>query len=515
MAATQTVPQQPHVRNLATEITSRHGVVTLCGFGIHIQVDRGHLLLADGIGKDRRQARLPRVGHGLKRLVMVGSHGMVSLDALRWLADQDVAFVMLKRNGSVLATTGPVRPSDVRLRRAQALALHSDVGLRIARGLIDQKLAAQEQIARNRLHDSESGDAIANARHELSKTESIDQIRLFESHAASAYWTAWRSLPITYPKVDLRRIPNHWRFFGTRCSPLTGSPRLAVNPANSILNYLYAVLESESRLALAALGLDPGIGVLHLDTPRRDSLACDLMEPVRPNVDAYLFDWVSREPLRRDWFFEQRDGNCRLMGSFAARLAETAPAWGRAVAPFAEWIAQTLWSTRPQTTRPVSPATRLTQTRRSQAREGYGVLPSQPQIRPPAVCRTCGVAIKSGRNYCRTCAVSYSRKGLVEAAKLGRIAGHSPDARARQAEKQRGHAAAVKAWNRLDKPDWLTEQAYRTRIQPLLPGVTVPAIASALGVSEPYAAKIRAGRYEPHPRHWQILARIAGLTPAR
>src|SRR6185369_18013626 len=98
----------------------------------------------------------------------------------------------------------------------------------------------------------------------------------------------------------------------------------AVNPANAILNYLYAVLESETRLAITALGLDPGLGVLHVDTPRRDSLACDLMEPVRPVIDAYLFDWISRSPLRREWFYEQRDGNCRLMGPFAALLSETA-----------------------------------------------------------------------------------------------------------------------------------------------------------------------------------------------
>jgi hypothetical protein len=48
---------------------------------------------------------------------------MVSLAALRWLADQDAAFVMLDRDGSVLATTGPVRSSDAKLRRAQALAI--------------------------------------------------------------------------------------------------------------------------------------------------------------------------------------------------------------------------------------------------------------------------------------------------------------------------------------------------------------------------------------------------------
>jgi hypothetical protein len=100
-----------------------------------------------------------------------------------------------------------------------------------------------------------------------------------------------------------------------------------------MLNYLYAVLESESRLAAAALGLDPGNGVLHVDTPARDSLACDLTEVVRPQVDAFLIDWITRETLKREWFLEQGDGNCRLMAQLAIKLSETAPIWGRAIAP--------------------------------------------------------------------------------------------------------------------------------------------------------------------------------------
>ena len=99
--------------------------------------------------------------------------------------------------------------------------------------------------------------------------------------------------------------------------------------------------------------------MLHVDTSARDSLACDLMEPIRPQVDAYLLDWITRQPLRREWFFEQRDGNCRLMGSFAARLSETAQLWRRAVAPVAEWVARAFWSTIRIPDVPI--ATRLTQ----------------------------------------------------------------------------------------------------------------------------------------------------------
>jgi len=476
-----------------------------------VRVDRGHLVLEDGIGV-RQKIRFPRVGHGIRRLVIIGSDGIVSLAALRWLADQDAAFVMLDRDGSVLATTGPVRPSDARLRRAQSLAHHSGIALRIARELIRRKLIGQEKVAREKLCDSATADIIAQARVEVERAATIAAIRQYESQAASAYWSAWRDVPVIFPQRDIRRVPDHWRTFRTRKSPLTGSPRLAVNPVNAMLNYLYALLESESRLALAALGLDPGIGVLHVDTPSRDSFACDLMEPVRPAVDAYLFDWITRETLRREWFFEQRDGNCRLMGSFAVQLSKTTPMWGNAVAPIAEWVSRTLWSTLPKPARQIYPATRLTQSRRRQSRglqstDSTGL--SAP--RPPRVCCTCGTPIKRSRKSCSTCALAASRLGLIEAAKLGRIATHSPKAEVLRAATQRRHRAALKAWHSSRQPDWLNADVYRDKIQPRLSGVTVPTISSALGVSDPYATDIRAGRRIPHPRHWQELARLVGI----
>jgi len=503
MAATETLRQLPEL------LQPRHGVLTLVGYGITARVDRGHLILQDGIGPERREARLPRVGHGLRRLVVIGSDGCVSLAALRWLADQDASFVMLERDGSVLATTGPVRPSDARLRRAQALAGRSGTGLRIARELISRKLVGQEQVARHGLLDATTAEAIARFREALATADTMEAIRLLESRAGAAYWTAWHNLPITFPKNDLRRVPDHWRTFGTRKSPLSGSPRLAANPANAILNYLYAVLESEARLAAAALGLDPGIGVLHVDTPARDSLACDLMEPVRPQVDAYVLDWITRQPLRPEWFFEQRDGNCRLMGSFAVRLSETAPTWARAVAPVAEWLARSLWSEMPKPAREAAPATHLTQRHR---RESRGSSPS-PQTNPPrpqSVCRMCGKPITPECSYCALCAVTVSREGLREVAQLGRVIAQSPEAQARRAATKRRHDAARRAWRPSSQPAWLDEQTYGQRIQPRLRAVTIPAIAAALGVSEPYAADIRAGRRRPHPRHWQALARIAG-----
>jgi len=496
--------------SVTTNVAPKHGVITLYGYGITVCVDRGHLLLEDGIGTDRRQSRLPRVGHGLRRLVLIGSDGMVSLAALRWLADQDAAFVMLDRDGSVLATTGPVRPSDARLRRAQAMAIDSGAALQIARELIDQKLAGQEQVARNKLLDTTTAKTIAQFRSEVATADTISTIRLLESQGAAAYWSAWRTLPINFPKNDMLRVPEHWRTFGTRKSFLSGSPRLATNPPNAMLNYLYALLESETRLGAASLGLDPGLGFWHVDTPARDSLACDLMEPVRPKVDAFLLDWITREPLARQWFFEQRDGNCRLMAPFAVRLSETAPTWGRAVAPFAEWVARTLWSRDSRLSTSLGPPTRLTQRHKREAK-GSSSLPSIPIPRRENICRGCGKVIKGGRRHCANCAISPATQRLVDAARLGRLASRSPEARAKRIASRRRHAQASSAWDASSQPAWLTVGAFSNRIQPQLAAMSTSAIASAIGVSRWYAGRIRRG-YRPHPRHWQALAHLVGVS---
>jgi CRISPR associated protein Cas1 len=333
--------------------------------------------------------------------------------------------------------------------------------------------------------------------------------RVIESQAARSYWYAWGTLPINFPKNQLPRVAAHWSNFGARVSPLTGSPRLACNPPNAILNFLYSLAEAGARLAAATLGLDPGLGVLHTDTSARDSLACDLMEPVRPHVDAYVLDWITKQSLNREWFSEQRDGNCRLVADFAARLSETAPIWYRQVAPVAEWVARAFWAT---IRRPDTPfATRLTQNNKREAKGGPSFSPVKPAPRPQNVCLDCGMPVSLGRKRCGECDTTTTRERMVEVAKIGRVTAHAAGPLARLAETRRRHAAAIRAWKPSSLPAWLTEEVYANKIQPLLKDIANPVIMSALGVSVTYAVAIRAGRRRPHPRHWVPLARLVDV----
>src|SRR6266567_1875759 len=362
MAARKTVYQSAQSLNSVP----RHGILTLIGYGIQVRVDRGHLVVEDGIGAERYHYRLPRIGHRLKRLVIVGLDGVLTLAAMKWLRDQDVTLTFLERDGRVLSIVGPAGSSDAKLRRAQALAMSNGLGLKISRALIHSKLQGQEQVLRERLNCDETADAIARFRSKLDSAESFEVLRNLEANAASSYFREWRDLPVTWPKLDLQKIPDHWRFVGSRQSPLTGGPRLAVTPVHAILNYCFALLEAETRLAISALGMDAGLGVgLHTDTANRDSLAFDILEPVRPQVETWLLDWLAKEPLRRVDFFETGAGNCRLMSQICTKLSGTVSVWGKLVAPWAEYVARTLWAgARSRRTRLSVLPTRLTQQRR-------------------------------------------------------------------------------------------------------------------------------------------------------
>ena len=526
MKATQTVAQSSRARKSA-DVDSRrkpasihfrrlfessHGVVVLVGYGIQVRVEKGHLILEDGIGDDRRAGRFPRVHHNLRRVVVIGGDGMVSFGALQWLADQKIAFVMLERDGSVLVSTGPVAASDTRLRRAQACAAHSPAAIEIVRELIRRKISGQEQVAKAKLSNAGAANAIARFGQQLETAESIDAVRMLEGHAAGVYWTAWQAVPVQFPTPDLARVPEHWRTFGTRRSPISGTSRRPPNPVNAILNYLYTLLESETRLAITALGLDPGFGLLHVDQSTRDSLVYDLMEPIRPSIDAYVLDWITRTPLKRSWFFEERDGCCRLMAELTVKLSDTAETWSREIAPIVEWFAQRLSSDEFQKSNIRVPGTRLTQRRHYESAGGTVPVPKDAP-RQHSVCLGCGLSVSSGVRHCVECARSEALNRLETARKIGRDAAQTPQALTKRAQAVKRQCEALRKWRSSDVPDWLDDAYYTTKVQPELNRLSKPEIASALAISERFAYKIAHGEKIPHRRHWLKLAGLVRIVP--
>src|ERR1700674_2409942 len=95
--------------------------------------------------------------------------------------------------------------------------------------------------------------------------------------------------------------------------------------------------------------------------------------------------------------------------------------------------------------------------------------------------------VKGDSTNCSECDVKIATERLVEVARVGRVAGHTPEAIAKEAATHRKHAQAKAAWNQAQQPSWLTERVFSEKIQPALTRASATAIAKRIGVSRWYA----------------------------
>jgi CRISPR-associated protein Cas1 len=102
---------------------------------------------------------------------------------------------------------------------------------------------------------------------------------------------------------------------------VSGRNRHATHPMNAMLNYAYAVLESQVRIATVSQGLDPTIGYLHACRPGRVALVYDLMEPLRPRVDHLVLDFLQSHTFAPSDCALGADGVCRLHPQLTRKVA--------------------------------------------------------------------------------------------------------------------------------------------------------------------------------------------------
>ncbi len=214
--------------------TPTRGIYVADGYGIKVHIRNKHLVVADGIGSYRREQRFHKATGGLRRLVVLGHTGYVTFEALRWMTDAEVGYLQLDRDGTILATTGALGVNKAELRRAQALAAGNQTGVNATRWILQRKLDGQANVAENL--STSAADEIREQLTELDEAADLETLRYIESLAARAYWNTWTELPVHFVKAHQTTVPDHWKTFGTRGSTFGTGGRLAINPANALLN---------------------------------------------------------------------------------------------------------------------------------------------------------------------------------------------------------------------------------------------------------------------------------------
>jgi hypothetical protein len=316
--------------------------------------------------------------------------------------------------------------------------------------------------------------------------------------------------------------------FDARNSPLGRgrTARNAANPVNAIVNYLYGLAEVECHLALIAVGLDPGLGIVHTDKKDRDSLALDLLEPIRPLADRHVLELLAARHFRASDFHETRDGVCRLMPSLTAELAGRMTEYALAIAPIAEHVAHVLAGSSPGKVALRTPLTRANVVN-AQARSSRLTAAAKPVGALMPSCRECGEVLWApDRKLCSAC-WSVTRRALatqrasagVVALNSARAAGTDPTQSKAARAKRRDSLLAMKAseadWTRNGSPVVVTEQHMREVVLPALASLTIRQLQQVTGLAESSCSMIRSGKRSPHPRHWDALAQFVDDIPAR
>jgi CRISPR-associated protein Cas1 len=93
------------------------------------------------------------------------------------------------------------------------------------------------------------------------------------------------------------------------------------DPVNACLSLSYTLFHQEAVNVLKTVGLDPAIGCYHELYYSRESLACDLLEPVRPLIDAWLWQLFKDRLLRVEDFVEKQEA-CLLSMAGKQRFYE-------------------------------------------------------------------------------------------------------------------------------------------------------------------------------------------------
>jgi CRISPR-associated endonuclease Cas1 len=493
--------------------TSAAGVCVADGMGLSIRVDRSALVVEDGMGPHRRARRFDRATHGLRRLVILGSTGNVSIDALTWCRRLGIGVVVIGPDGAALLASTPRVTDDARIRRTQAMSLGQPVGIDLARSLIADKLAGQARVVSVRFSEGATAATILDLAEALASMETNDEIRQIEASAAALYWQSWVGRDDTVPRFatrDLKRIPAHWtRYEGRRSVLSSGNGnRKAERPTNGILSYVYKLLEVEAILACSAVGLDPGLGLIHADVRGRQSLSLDLIEPVRPAVDAFVLDLLERRTFKKSDFIEISDGHCRLRAPLTHELAETLPQWSKAVAPVAERLAHTFGQAMDGKYVPVTPLT--TKRHRSaqavvKARKqaNKAVAESETQLQRPTglaqsdewTCPDCGGEVTNRRHVrCEPCIQADPRQ--------------TAEIRGRRGAAIAARKRTLREWEESNPNVDYDPELFGREILPRLAEIKLAQIVEAIGCSKGYASVIRSGKQTPHVSTWETLAAL-------
>ena len=275
-------------------LTEQYNYVKLDGESLRIQ------------GKNTQPGHVVRIPlNKIEQIVVLGDITL-STGAIQALLERRIAVHYLsiygKSYGALLADWG--KNSGVRLAQYRCWG-DSERSFAIAKQCIAGKLINMRTITLRYARNRDDGSAISAATDEIQ--QSLRQLARLRApsdtsdrmHGLGPLLGIEGNASAAYYRVFGAFLKGDWEFAGRVKRPPT-------DPVNALLSFGYSLLTNQVVSLIHAVGLDPGLGVLHQPGFGKPALALDLMEGFRPIVvDSVVITLLNTGQIKTNDFREE------------------------------------------------------------------------------------------------------------------------------------------------------------------------------------------------------------------
>ncbi|MCK6685986.1 MAG: CRISPR-associated endonuclease Cas1 [Thermoanaerobaculia bacterium] len=217
----------------------------------------------------------------------------ITAGALRALCDHGIGVSYFSYGGWHFANLNGYPAASVHNRIAQFRVYFApERRIVLARQFIKGKILNGRTLLRRNGGAGQDGTLalLKKGADDAGAAESLESLLGIEGLAARTYFEAYAGI------LQGKDGVNRFEFSGRNRRP----PK---DPVNALLSFAYALLVKDCRIAVAAAGLDPMVGLLHQPRPGRPAMALDLMEEFRPLIaDSVVLTAINTSVVTGDDF---------------------------------------------------------------------------------------------------------------------------------------------------------------------------------------------------------------------